>query len=121
MPTGLMTATVPQSLVEASLKKDSALFVVLPTCVDHVLLSAKHDYCQEKGHFVCACRKRNMKTVHTMAESKGSDNDADLLAFSLESSVKYLSTSSGKQTVQSQLKVNNGCKINPRGKVSQAR
>ena len=29
------------------------------------------------------------KTVHAVAESEGSDNEADLLAFSVESSSKY--------------------------------
>ena len=51
------------------------------------------DYCQKKGHFSSACRKRMRdfggKTVHAVAESEGSDDEADLLAFSVESSGKY--------------------------------
>ena len=51
------------------------------------------DYCQKKGHFLSVCRKRMRdfggKTVHAVAESEGSDDEADLLAFSVESSGKY--------------------------------
>ena len=47
------------------------------------------DYCQKKDHFANVCRKRlrdsGGKTVHTVAESEGSDNEADLLTFAVES------------------------------------
>ena len=47
------------------------------------------DYCQKKDHFANVCRKRLQdsggKTVHTVAESEGSDNEADLLTFAVES------------------------------------
>ena len=47
-------------------------------------------YCQKKDHFARVCRKRKQdlggKTVRAMAESDDSDNDADLLTFSVESS-----------------------------------
>ena len=45
------------------------------------------DYCQKKDHFANVCRKRlrdsGGKTVHTVAESEGSDNEADLLTFAV--------------------------------------
>ena len=47
-------------------------------------------YCQKKDHFANVCRKRMRdsggKIVHAVVESDGSDNDADFLTFSLESS-----------------------------------
>ena len=120
------------------------------------------DYCQKKGHFSSVCRKRMRdfggKTVHAVAESEGSDNEADLLAFSVESSSKYPSQDDwhvslkiadtnvnfkidsgadcnvisqslfdripveNKQSRQckAKLKVYDGRRINPRGKVSLA-
>ena len=48
------------------------------------------DYCQKRDHFAKVCRKilRDFggKTIHAVAESEGSDNEADLLTFSVESS-----------------------------------
>ena len=48
------------------------------------------DYCQKRDHFAKVCRKRlrdfGGKTIHVVAESEGSDNEADLLTFSVESS-----------------------------------
>ena len=48
------------------------------------------DYCQKRDHFAKVCRKRlrdfGGKTIHAVAESEGSDNEADLLTFSVESS-----------------------------------
>jgi len=115
------------------------------------------DYCQKKDHFSSVCRKRMRdfggKTVHAVAEPEGSDNDADLLAFSVESSDKddwhvslkiadtnlnfkdsgadcnVISQSlfdrlpvENKQSRQckTKLKVYDGRRINPRGKVSLA-
>ena len=48
------------------------------------------DYCQKKDHFANVCRKRlrdfGGKTVHAVAESEGSDDEDDLLTFSVDSS-----------------------------------
>ena len=48
------------------------------------------DYCQKRDHFAKVCRKRlrdfGGKTIHAVAELEGSDNEADLLTFSVESS-----------------------------------
>ena len=50
-------------------------------------------YCQKKDHFANVCRKKMRdfwgKIVHAVVESDGSDNDADFLTFSLESSGEY--------------------------------
>ena len=47
------------------------------------------DYCKKKDHFANVCRKRlrdfGGKTVHAVTESEGSDNEADLLTFAVES------------------------------------
>ena len=65
--------------------------MVLFTRGDLALLLGKTcDYCQRRDHFVNVCRKRlrnfGVKTEHALAESEGSDNEADLLTFSVESS-----------------------------------
>lgn len=50
------------------------------------------DYCQKKDHVANVCRKRlrdfGGKTVHAVVESECSDNEADLLTFSVESSAE---------------------------------
>ena len=51
------------------------------------------DYCQKRDHFANVCRKRlrdfGWKTVHAVAESESSDNEADFLTFSVEPSDEY--------------------------------
>ena len=53
-------------------------------------LGKTYDYCQKRDHFAKVFRKRlrnfGGKTIHAVAESEGSDNEADLLTFSVESS-----------------------------------
>ena len=48
------------------------------------------DYCQKRDHFAKVCRKRlrdfGGKTIYAVAELECSDNEADLLTFSVESS-----------------------------------
>ena len=48
------------------------------------------DYSQRRDHFAKVCRKRlrdfGGKRIHAVAESEGSDNEVDLLTFSVESS-----------------------------------
>jgi len=46
------------------------------------------DYCQRRDHFAKVCRKRlrdfGGKRIHAVAESEGSDNEANFLTFSVE-------------------------------------
>ena len=48
------------------------------------------DYCQKRDHFAKVCRKRlrdfGGKTIQAVADLEDSDNEADLLTFSVESS-----------------------------------
>ncbi|XP_022783269.1 uncharacterized protein K02A2.6-like [Stylophora pistillata] len=84
------------------------------------------DHCQKKDHFVNVCRKRlrdfGGKKVHAVVESECRDNEADLLTFSVESSAGDPSKDEcGSQTVlpmQARVKVYDGRRITPCGKVS---
>ncbi|PFX14755.1 Retrovirus-related Pol polyprotein from transposon opus [Stylophora pistillata] len=88
----------------------------------------KCDYYQKKDHFANVCRKRlrdfGGKTVHAVVESECSDNEADLLTFSVEFSAEDASKDDGpvdpRQSCQgkAKLKVYDGRRITPCGKVS---